>query len=214
MINNPVWARRWFGLTALVVAVGLAVQVYDVLSGEPGHWSSVGTKLFNILFFFTIDSNILVCVATGLLALRLRRTSTAFAAFRMAGLVGITITGIVYHAVLGGLVELSGAGLVADILLHTVSPVMVVLGWLAFGPRRLTRPAAVWFSVVFPAVYFVVTLIRGPIVHFYPYPFMDVASKGYVEVLLSCLLVAVLFFAVAFGAAWLDRLLSRRAEPA
>jgi hypothetical protein len=208
VINNPVWGRRWAALTAVVVAAGLGVQCYDVLTSQPGHWRNVGTKLFNILFFFTIESNILVVIGTALLALRWERTSTAFASVRMMGMTGITLTGIVYHAVLGGLVELSGAGLLADIVLHTVSPVMVVLGWLVFGPRRLTTPAAVRVSVAFPVLYLAVTLVRGPIVHWYPYPFLDVATKGYLEVAIGSVLVAVVFFAVAFGASWLDRKLA------
>lgn len=210
MVNDGVWGRRWAGLTALAVAVGLGVQAYDILNSQPGHWQNVGTKLFNTLFFFTIESNLLVLVTTVLLAVRWERTSTAFASARMMALTGITLTGIVYHAVLGGLVELSGAGLLADILLHTVSPVMVVLGWLVFGPRRLTTPLAVRLSIAFPLLYLVVTLVRGPIVHWYPYPFLDVATKGYAEVAVGAVAVAVVFFAVAFGASWLDRWLSGR----
>ncbi|BEP15689.1 Pr6Pr family membrane protein [Acidothermaceae bacterium B102] len=210
MWGNPVWGRRWAGLTALAVAIGLGVQCYDTLTSQPGHWQNVGTKLFNILFFFTVESNILVVITTALLAWRWERTSTAFASARMMALTGITLTGIVYHAVLGGLVELSGAGLLADILLHTVSPVMVVLGWLVFGPRRLTTPTAVRVSIAFPLLYLVVTLVRGPIVHWYPYPFLDVATKGYAQVAVGSLAVAVVFFAVAFGTSWLDRKLPVR----
>jgi hypothetical protein len=54
-------------------------------------------------------------------------------------------------------------------------------------------------------------LIRGEGTGFYPYPFMDVGLHGYGQVLLNCLLVALLFLALAAGATFLDRRIGQKA---
>ena len=68
----------------------------------------------------------------------------------------------------------------------------------------MTRSEAgrVWFGVT---AWLAFTLIRGEGTGFYPYPFVDVSTHGYGRVLLNCLLVALLFLALAAGATLLDR---------
>lgn len=205
------WARRWFGMTALVIAIGLVTVVYDTATTTAGFFKTPVSRVLNLPFFFTVESNIILLVTCTLLALRLERRSTVFAAFRLAGVLGITLTGIVYYAVLRGTVELSGAGFVADFLLHTVSPILAVVGWLAFGPRRLASTRVVRLTAVFPLLYLAVTLVRGAIVGFYPYPFLNAGTYGYGTVAVNSVVVAAVFFAAAFGAAWVDRRLSYHA---
>ncbi|MDX6257837.1 MAG: hypothetical protein QOJ11_4171 [Frankiales bacterium] len=200
----------WFGLTGLIVLVGLCVQAYDTAGVTTGRFKTPVSRMFNLLFFFTIESNIVLMLTCLLLALRLTGWGPVFAVFRLVGLVGITITGIVYYAVLKDLLDLHGAAYVSDVVLHTVSPLMAVLGWLVFGPRGLATARAAVLAVVFPAAYLAVMLARGPIVSWYPYPFVDVLSHGYLTVALNCVVVAVLFLAVAFGAARVDRWLDGR----
>ena len=51
MIDKPMWARAWFGLTGLVVLVGLCVQVWDTARLTSGHFASPLTRTLNIFFF-------------------------------------------------------------------------------------------------------------------------------------------------------------------
>jgi hypothetical protein len=202
-------ARAWFGLTALVVLVGIIIQVSVTANAKTGFFHSSTARALNVFVFFTIQSNIIVGATSLLLALNPMRSSIAFKTFRLTGVVAIAITGLVYHAVLAKLLDLESWALVADNMLHTVVPVMAVLGWLMFGPRGLTSSRAVRLSVVFPVAWLVFTLIRGSIVHFYPYPFVDVVQFGYARVLINCVWIAVLYFGLASGAAALDRRLGR-----
>ena len=55
-------------------------------------------------------------------------------AVRLAGTVGITVTGIVHFLLLRPLLDLEGADFVADKLLHMVVPVLAIVGWALFGP--------------------------------------------------------------------------------
>lgn len=120
------------------------------------------------------------------------------------------MTGVVFHLALRGLQELHGTAAFEDLLLHTVTPVLGVGGWLPFGPRRSLDRPVIAYALVFPITWLVFTLVRGSIVGFWPYPFINVDELGLGSVLLNCLLVAVLFLALAVGASRLDRALPTR----
>jgi hypothetical protein len=206
------YARLWFGLTAVIVGFGLVLQLILAARNDSGYFATPLSRAFNLLFFFTVLSNIMVTVASALLYFNPRRLSLAFNVLRLTSVIGIAVTGVVFHGVLSGLQELQGADKLADFILHTLSPIMAVLGWLVFGPRGQITPRIVKLSILFPAIYCAITLIRGPLVgDWYPYPFIDVAQYGYGRVALNCALVAVLFVGLAAGAYWLDSLLTRRA---
>ena len=202
--------RAWFALTALIVAVGIVVQLFATADNEAGHFT--GTKaVLNVFCYFTIQSNLLLGITSALLAIRTNRRSTAFRALRLDGVLAMAVTGIVYHTVLAGLDDLDGMAAFANVVLHTVTPLLAVIGWLVFGPRGQTNARIVWWSVVYPVLWLVFTLVRGPLAgDFYPYPFVDVAEHGLGRVLLNCLVVAVLFLGLGTGATALDRVLPRR----
>jgi hypothetical protein len=201
--------QAWFGLTALAVIFGLVVQLVVTATAPDGFFHSDVSRTLNVFVFFTIQSNIIVGVTCGLLWLDPNRTSPVIDTLRLTGVVAIAITGVVYHAVLRGLFDLETWALVADNVLHTVVPIAAVTGWLVWGPRGRTSSRIVKLSVVFPVCWLVFTLIRGAIVDFYPYPFVDVNHLGYVKVLVNCVWVAVLYLGLASGADVLDGWLTR-----
>jgi len=205
-------ARAWFGLTAFAVLFGLIVQVLVSANATEGFFDTTGGRVFNVFCFFTIQSNLIVGVTSLLLALDPRRSSTVFKAFRLTGIVSITITGIVYHTVLRGLFDLERWALVADNVLHTIVPIIAVVGWLVWGPRGLTSARIMRLSVIFPICWLAFTLVRGAIVDFYPYPFIDVIRLGYVRVFVNCVWVAILYLGVAAATIALDGWLTRIAS--
>jgi hypothetical protein len=205
------WARLWFGATAACALAGVTISAFNAAngSGPERHFDAPAARFFNSFAFFTIDSNILIGVAALLLAIRLERSSTAFKVLRLTGMVAITVTGIVFHAVLARLLDLSGWGRVGNDLVHTIVPVMAVVGWLMTGPRRLMSKRIVWLSLIFPAGWLAFTVIRGAIIGWYPYPFIDVTQLGYARAAVNCCWVAVLMLGLAAGTVALDRRLSR-----
>jgi hypothetical protein len=203
--------RSWAGLTALIVAVGIVVQLVVTANGTEGFFPDNPDRVFNVFAYFTIQSNLLLGGTTLMLALQPDRPQgTLFRTLRLNGVLCIAVTGIVYHVALASLDDLTGWAAVTNFLLHTAAPVVGVLGWLLFGPRGRTDSRIVAWSIVFPLLWLVFTLVRGELVGFYPYPFVDVAEHGYPRVVLNCLLVAVLFLALAAGATYLDRRLHRK----
>lgn len=147
--RRRVAAHIWHGLSALAVGVGLVLQCFATAGTHTGHFTSVAGRLVNLPFFFTVDSNIIVVGTCALLALDPERDGPVFRSLRMSGLVGITLTGIVYHAVLRDLADLTGIAKASDVLLHTVSPIATVVGWLAFGPRRRSNVRIALLSALF-----------------------------------------------------------------
>jgi len=58
------------------------------------------------------------------------------------------------------------------------------------------------------------TLVRGPVVGWYPYPFLDPRERGYLHVAVSSIIVCAAFLAVAALLCWAGTLLSlRRSAP-
>ncbi|WP_380164152.1 Pr6Pr family membrane protein [Jannaschia sp. R86511] len=209
-LRTPGLARAWFLLTAVVVLVAVAVQVPVSAAVETGFFARPLYRGLNVFAFFTIQSNLLVALSALLTAWQPERDGPLRRVLRLTSLVAITVTGVVYHSVLAGLVELSGWGLLADLLVHTVVPLLAVLGWLLFGPRGRTGWWVVLASAVFPVLWLVLTLVRGPLVGgFWPYPFVDVDELGWGQVLINCAGVAVLFLGLAALAHGVDRLLLR-----
>ena len=204
------WTRVWFAATAGCVLAGVMVNAIVAANGKPleGHFHSGLDRALNSFAYFTTQSNLLVGFAALLLALRLDRSSTVFRVLRLCGLVAITVTGIVFHAVLAQLLDLQSWARVGNDLVHTVVPAVAVVGWLMLGPRRLVSARVVWLSLIFPVLWLAFTLIRGSVIGWYPYPFIDVTKLGYGDVALNCVWVALLMLGLAAGAAAIDRRLA------
>ncbi|HEX6446467.1 MAG TPA: Pr6Pr family membrane protein [Streptosporangiales bacterium] len=203
-------ARAWFAFTAVAVLVGIVIQLVVSATATAGFFTSAAARTANVFAYFTVESNLIVGTTSALLAVRPHRDSTAFRVFRLAGITGIVLTGVVYHTVLVGLVQLTPWGTVADVILHSVVPVAAVVGWLAFGPRGRCSMRTVWWSLLFPVAWLALTLARGPFARFYPYPFVDVTTLGYLRVALNCLVVGAGYVAIATLATAYDRWRLRR----
>ncbi|MET7989807.1 Pr6Pr family membrane protein [Amycolatopsis sp. NPDC005232] len=193
--------RIWFGVTALVVLIGLVTQGF-VSAGTPGRYASAGARVANMFAYFTIESNVLVLLASVAFVAG-ARANGLLRVLWLDALVGIAVTGVVYHVALSGLLDLSGAALFADVMLHTVSPIIAVLGFLVASPRILRWRTVAW-SACWPLAWLAFTLIRGAQGGFYPYPFVNAAELGYGRVAVNCVLIAVLFVALASVAKVLD----------
>jgi hypothetical protein len=212
---SPRWARVWFGATAACALAGIVISAFNAanFTGPERHFHTAAGRFFNTFAFFTIQSNLLIGFSALLLAIRLERSSTAFAVVRLTGMVAILVTGIVFHAALAQLLNLSGWARLGNDLVHTIVPVMAVIGWLTAGPRGLVSTRVVWLSLIFPICWLAFTLIRGAVIGWYPYPFIDVGQIGYGRAAVNCVWVALLLLGLAAGAKALDRRLGGSRAP-
>lgn len=185
-------------LQLVLVIDGASVLVHD---DPPALWTRVG-RFFS---YFTIQSNLLVAVAAWILARRPAADGAVFRSVRLAGLIGITVTGLVHFALLRPLLALQGWSYAADKALHVAVPLLAVSGWLAFGPRGRIDRRAIRDSVVWPLVWLAWTLAVGAFTTWVPYPFLDFHSKGWAPVLATCLGVLLLFSGLVVVATHIDR---------
>lgn len=200
-MRNQGTARIVFGLVSLTAAVGVVLSLYVASTIDSEQFTSAGARVVNQLFFFTILSNILVAVVFGLLAVRLDRPSLLFRVLWLAALVDIVVTGVVYYLVLDQVHETT-LGLVASTILHAVVPIVAVVAAAVFGPRKMVSGQVAGLAMLVPLAWLVVTLVRGAIIDWYPYPFIDVNEYGYGRVLLNVLVMAAFFLAL-YGVALL-----------
>ncbi|MAS53649.1 MAG: hypothetical protein CMJ44_03300 [Pimelobacter sp.] len=205
-------ARRFHALTATVAIVAVVLQLVLVIRGgqvldevEP---PALGLRLARFVAYFTVQSNVLVAIASLTLALDPARDTRTWRVLRLAGVVGITVTGLVHYLLLRPLLDLDGADWAADKLLHMVVPIMALVGWVVFGPRPRITLGAVGWALAWPVAWLGVTLSVGALSGWYPYPFLDHREDGAAAVVVASLGVTLLFVALFALAAWLDRRLA------
>jgi hypothetical protein len=165
------------------------------------------------LSFFTIQSNILVLVVVASLVVDPARDGRLWRVLRLDALLGITITGLVFDLILIRYVDPSGWQLVATIGFHYIAPWATLLGWLLLGPRpRIDRRTIAW-AFLWPAAWIVYTFVRGALVDWYPYPFLDVQKIGYPAALGSTAVVVAVSVVLVAVFAQLDRRLPAAPRP-
>jgi hypothetical protein len=184
-------------LVAIVCWAGLALQ----FSATYSHQHDVAATLWILARFFTVLTNLLLAlIITGV------AVGGRVSAFILGGItLAILLVGVVYTTLLAGLHELRGPVLLADVLLHKVSPVLMALWWLLFAPRAKLRWSAPFWWTVYPIAYFAYAVARGQIDHRYPYPFMDVGKLGWLQTFLNAGGIAMAFIIAGFALVWIDR---------
>lgn len=148
---------------------------------------------FNFFGFFTMQSNIIwivVISVTVIVDLTGRAQSTSLLVSRASATTYIILVGAIYNTLLAGLE--GGVALAwANSVLHVVLPIYGLLDWLFVADRPGLRWKWIWVSLLYPAVWMVVVLIRGATDGWVPYPFFD-PSIGYAVVAAYCLAIAAL----------------------
>ena len=190
--SDPMLGRGWVarlarGLLAIWIVAALVVAY------NPG----------NYFFFFTILSNITAAVLMAGQALW-PGWMTSNGLLRGAVTLYMTITGMVYAGLLRPIE--ADVGLIdpwVNFVLHSLGPAALLIDWLLFPPERRLTTTSLWVWLVFPAVFLTVTLIRGPSVDWYPYPFLDPREPGgYLSVAAYSVGVLLLFLAVGSFLRW------------
>jgi hypothetical protein len=183
--------RLVFGLLDLVA---LTVQVLYLIHHK-------ALDLVNFFSYFTILSNIFVSfmlIAGAIYLLRRRKPTHSEELVRNATVLYMAVTGIVYATLLAG----QSLGLLlpwVNAVLHMIMPVVVVADWLYQPPRTKLKMKQLPLLMIFPITFLGYSLIRGPIVGWYPYLFLNPSKAGgYIGVTLYCLGILVLFFVLGW----------------
>ena len=219
----PRGARAAYAVNAGVAWLGVvltllisALDGYDRGPVDPGLYGDTATglggapaRLLDSLSYFTIWSNIVVAVSVTLLLASPLPATGARKVLRLAGLLMITVTGIVYQLLLAPTAMVTGWSVLTNPILHIVTPILTVVVWLVWGPRGWTSWRLVGASMLLPLAWIVWMLARGAVIGSYPYGFVNVDELGWPSVLAT--LGQIVVFGVIIGALLhgIDRLLVR-----
>jgi hypothetical protein len=156
-------------LAAALILVAIGVQL--AAAAQTPHFDAA-----NFFGYFTILSNIFAALVFVKAALMRGRPSRRLDVLRGAATVSMAMVGIIFSLLLAGL----ESDLIpwVNAIVHYVVPVAVAVDWLIDPPReRLTMADGFWW-LAFPLAYLIYTMTRGAVVHWYPYPFLDVDRTG------------------------------------
>jgi len=212
-----------------VLRVGIAVAIVAAIVGQMltslAYWESlggvdVGAHVVHFFAFFTIESNVLTAVVglvgAVLLVTRKGDDPVGFTWFRAAVVTYMFTTGVVYNLLLRGVELPQGSTLGwSNEVLHVIAPIYLTLDWFLAPGRTPLEPKRIWAILVFPIVWVVFTLVRGPLAtdtvfgndYWYPYPFLNPnnLANGYLGVTFYVILIALVIAATAAGVLWVSR---------
>ena len=199
LVMGIVAATAWFALT---VQLTLSLKTVDTTG-----FSTLKT-LTNFFSYFTILSNLLVAIC--LTSVVIAPSSKAGSFFSKAGVqsaiaVYIFIVGLVYNLVLRSIWNPKGWQLVADNLLHVGVPILYIIYWLFYTPKKVLQWKAILPWLLFPALYLTWSLLRGPVANWYPYPFIHAGELGYGKVAVNSMFVLIAILVTGLGLVAINR---------
>ncbi|WP_292448971.1 Pr6Pr family membrane protein [Methylibium sp.] len=198
-----------------VASAGVLLQFYLSLRLASANGQSLAFGVASYFGYFTILTNLLVCLA---LALPLLARASAGGRFFerpsvAAGVAtSIAFVGLAYHLLLRHIWAPQGLQWLADVLLHYAVPALYVLYWwfvLPKAPLRWTDPL-VWSG--YPAAYLAYGLARGAAIGSYPYPFIDVAAIGYRQTAINAVGLLIAYIGLGFVLVALGKAKARNNE--
>jgi hypothetical protein len=121
----------------------------------------------------------------------------------------ITVVGLVYNFILRALWTPEGMQRLVDELLHTFIPILFILYWFLSKSTSGLKWKNAFPWLAYPLVYLVFVLLRGSVSGYYPYPFLDVTSLGYNQVVLNCFYLFVVFLLISIVFIAINKMISK-----
>jgi len=201
----PSSTKTYAVIGAAVGWFALLLQLYLIIVNRV---ASVPETIVRYFSFFTILTNIIVAVSFTLVYVKgiffiPPKTLTAIVVY-------ITIVGLIYNVILRFQWAPEGLAKVADELLHTLIPAAFIIFWLKFVPKSTITWKNILPWLLYPLIYIIYTLLRGPLAQWYPYPFVDVGTLGYNKVFVNCVFVTLAFVVVALLFIGIAKMMSKR----
>lgn len=211
-MTSPSPARRVVGILRLIAATVLTVALVFQIVEKTVNNDMIATQYFSYFTILTTIIGIGVLGWGGVLALTRVVDPVGYTVARMSVLTYAVVTAIVYNGLLRGIPD---EGFVVSTwpgeIMHVWIPIVMLLDWLMSPGRPALRWTALRIVVIFPLVWIGVTLVRGAIDGWYPYPFLE-PSTGWLSVIAYVLGIAAFIVGLAALAIAYSRL--RRARVA
>jgi hypothetical protein len=196
---------------AMVIALaalawfGVLLQLYLSLHSAIENGKGVVGGLVSYFGYFTIVTNLLVCISLTMPLLAPASSAGRFFARSdvTAGVAtSIVFVGLAYHLLLRNVWNPQGLNLIANDLLHYVTPILFLAYWWFYFPKGALRWSYPLIWGLYPTAYLIYALIRGSIIGSYPYGFLDPSAIGYQRTMINAvgLLIAFIVIGLIFTA--------------
>jgi hypothetical protein len=162
--------------------VAIAYQLIDL--------ANAGTlNVVNFFSYFTIQSNLIAIAALSVAGFAILAGSPRrHDMLRGAAVVYMTVTGVVYSLLLQG-ADVDTALNWVNLVVHKLMPIVIAVDWLLDPPPVAIPLPRSLLWVVYPLGWIAYTMVRGALVGWYPYPFLDPAPGGYGPVATTTLVI-------------------------
>ncbi len=122
----------------------------------------------------------------------------------------ITLTGIVAAAVIASEFNIHTSNGIATVLLHIVTPVLIMADWLLFDTKGRWRSTAPLWWLIAPMVYFVYIMISAynmdsSVSNRFPYPFLDYEILGIPMLILVISVITAFYLVIGYLCFFIDR---------
>ena len=196
-VGETVTSRATFGGVRLALAT---VCVIALIGRYIWGLGAVTYLPGNFFAYLTIQSNIafvVVSLVAGVVALRHGRDPRWLTNVRSGVLTGTVSSGVVFAVLLQQAGARGFAMYVSwsDLVLHFWLPAFALIEWFSTPGRDRAQWRVTWFVLVFVVGWGIVTLIRGAIVGWYPYFFLDPNQVSGIGELAGLSAIALVFFA-------------------
>ncbi len=217
--------------------VRLAIVAFGLLGIQLVIMNEVTTFPMQLLYFYTIQSNIITIIVSFILLVKDIRLFTHHGEKGEPGSISpliqlgnayiILITFLVYATLLNGYTFSQGfewEGIkfaIGNILLHYIVPILTIGDYFLFCKKGKAVFKKAIFWLIYPLLYFVFIMIRAEVgeplqnmgqevLTYYPYPFLDVDQLGWNRVILNVVLLCVVFVGFIWAISRLDKKLGRK----
>ncbi|MCK7485028.1 MAG: Pr6Pr family membrane protein [Bacillus subtilis] len=203
------WSIRFKLLIVLTGLVGIVLNAIDA------------DNILELFSYYAIQSNLYVVILFSVLVgfeIKKRPWEDAWKrVFKGMFTIGILVTMLVYHVLLkpgiaAGNIDYEVGGL-PDVLVHTMTPLLVILDWLLFDKKGLLKAYYPLLWLLQPVDYLVYVLIftalggrftLGVEAVRYPYFFLDIDRFGFVGVLQWSILILLLYVVLGYLLYFID----------
>ena len=160
-----------------------------------------GFNVVNFFSYFTNLSNLFAALVMFWGAVQLfqqRHPTPTGELVRGSSVAGMVVVGVVFNVLLRN-EDLGSLMPWVNAVVHYIMPIAALLDWLFVPPKAALGFSRIQYWLVFPLSYLAYVLLRGAMINWYPYPFLNPANVGgYGGVAVYAVGILMLFLSVSW----------------
>jgi hypothetical protein len=204
--------KKYTNILGAVISTFTIVLQFILMFNKSGDFSATIVKYFS---YFTLLSNFIIALFFNIQVFFQKTKINNFfnhPSTITAITIYIIIVAIVYNIILRKNWSPTGFDRLADELLHLVIPIYFVLYWFLYTDKSKIFWIHIIHWQIFPIFYLLYTFIRGKIVGFYPYLFVNVNKIGIEQVVINSIFLVIFFIFVSTFIVFISKILAGRAK--